>query len=190
MSKRDRRQEILQAAGRVVLAQGVGAFTLEAVAAEAGVSKGGLLYHFASKEELLSGMVDQLIEMTEARIERAMAGDKGPGRWTRGYLAACAVDPSGQDPLDRLATALLAAGATDPGLLDRLREHEAAWNELSRADGLDRTTAAIVRLAADGLWMNDLFGIEVLSAQERKAVLTRLGEMTRGEMTLGERSGQ
>jgi AcrR family transcriptional regulator len=186
MSKRDRRQEILQAAGRVVLAQGVGAFTLEAVAAAAGVSKGGLLYHFATKEELLSGMVDQLIEMTEARIERAMAGDRGAGRWTRGYLAACAVDPSGQDPLDRLATALLAAGATDPGLLDRLREHETAWSDLSRADGLDTTTAAVVRLAADGLWMNDLFGIEVLSAKERKAVLKRLGEMTQSEMTGGE----
>jgi len=189
MGKRDRRQEILQAAGRVVLARGVGAFTLEAVAAEAGVSKGGLLYHFASKEELLSGMVDQLIKMTEARIERAMAGDEGPGRWTRGYLAACAVDPSGQDPLDRLATALLAAGATAPSLLDSLRHHEASWNLLSREDGLDATTASIVRLAADGLWMNDLFGIEVLSAGERKAVLTRLGEMTHAEASRAERRG-
>lgn len=183
MSKRDTRGEILQAAGRVVLSQGVGALTLEAVAAAAGISKGGLLYHFATKEDLLSGMVDRLIEMTEERIKRAMARDAGPGRWTRAYLAACAVDPSGQDPLDRLATALLAAGATDPGLLDRLRRHEAAWNELSRADGLDPTTASIVRLAADGLWMNDLFGIEVLSAKERRAVLKRLGDMTRSEMT-------
>ncbi len=181
MAKRETRQEILQAAGRVVLAQGVGALTLEAVAAEAGLSKGGLLYHFASKEELLSGMVDRLIEMTEERIARAMAKDEGPGRWTRGYLAACAVDPSGQDPLDRLATALLAAGATDPGLLDRLRRHATAWNELSRGDGLDPTTASILRLAADGLWMNDLFGIEVLSGKERRAVLKRLREMTLGE---------
>lgn len=179
MARRETRSEILQAAGRVVLAEGVGALTLEAVAAEAGLSKGGLLYHFASKEALLSGMVDRLIELTEARIARSLAKDEGPGRWTRGYLAACAVDPSGRDPLDRLATALLAAGATDPGLLDRLRVHESAWNELSRADGLDATTASIVRLAADGLWMNDLFGIEVLSARERAAVLKRLGEMTR-----------
>lgn len=179
MARRETRQEILEAAGRVVLARGVGALTLEAVAGEAGLSKGGLLYHFASKEALLSGMVDRLVELTEARIERSMAGDTGPGRWTRGYLAACAVDPSGQDPLDRLATALLAAGATDPGLLDRLRAQESAWNELSRADGLDATTASIVRLAADGLWMNDLFGIEVLSGRERAAVLKRLGEMTR-----------
>lgn len=188
MTKRDTRQEILQAAGRVVLARGVGALTLEAVAVEAGLSKGGLLYHFATKEDLLSGMVDQLIEMTEERIAKAMAKDSGPGRWTRGYLAACTVDPSGQDPLDRLATALLAAGATDPGRLDRLRCHEAAWNELSRDDGLDPTTASIVRLAADGLWMNDLFGLEVLTVNQRKAVLMRLNEMTRDEMARDEES--
>lgn len=165
----------------MVLTEGVGALTLEAVAAEAGVSKGGLLYHFATKDELLSGMVERLVELTEARIEQSMAGDEGPGRWTRGYIAACAVDPARQDPLDRLATALLAAGATDPGLLDHLRDHEAAWSRASRADGLDPTTAAIVRLAADGLWMNDLFAVEVLSRKERTAVLKRLCEMTLGE---------
>lgn len=178
MAKRETRQKILEAASRVVLAQGVGALTLEAVAAEAGVSKGGLLYHFASKEALLGGMVARLVELTEVRIERSLAGDEGPGAWTRGYLAACAVDPTGKDPLDRLATALLAAGATDPGLLAPLRAHETNWNKASRGDGLDPTTASIVRLAADGLWMNDLFGLEVLNARERKAVLKRLREMT------------
>jgi AcrR family transcriptional regulator len=179
MTRRDTRHEILEAAGRVVLDQGVSALTLEAVAGEAGLSKGGLLYHFASKEALLSGMVERLVEVTDARIAESLRGDSGPGRWSRGYLAACAVDPSGKNPFDRLATAVLAAAAIDPALLDRLRQQEAVWRRQRRGDGIDATTASIVRLAADGLWMNDLFGIEILSQAEREAVLERLREMTR-----------
>ena len=44
------RDTILSAAANLVLRKGASRMTLEAVAREAGVSKGGLLYHFPSKE--------------------------------------------------------------------------------------------------------------------------------------------
>lgn len=179
MAHGDTRDALIQAAGQVVLAKGAGGLTLAAVAREAGVSKGGLLYHFASKDALLAGMVEQFIALIEARIAEHTRGDTAAGSWTRGYLAACAVDPDGDDPLDRLATAVLAAGATSPELLDRLRARQTVWHAMQQGDGLDPATAAIVRLAADGLWLNDLFGIAVVSAEERETVLQRLREMTR-----------
>ncbi len=40
---------ILDAASRVVLDKGASALTLESVAEQAGISKGGLLYHFPTK---------------------------------------------------------------------------------------------------------------------------------------------
>jgi hypothetical protein len=43
------KDRILDAAERVVLRDGVTHLTLDAVAAETGISKGGLLYHFPSK---------------------------------------------------------------------------------------------------------------------------------------------
>ena len=49
--------EVLRAAHRVVLRDGVSALTLEAVAREAGRSKGGLLYHFPTKEALIQGLI-------------------------------------------------------------------------------------------------------------------------------------
>ncbi|MFM7780846.1 MAG: helix-turn-helix domain-containing protein, partial [Alphaproteobacteria bacterium] len=51
---------ILDAAENLIIARGVGAMTLEAVAREARVSKGGLLYHFASKEALLEALLGRL----------------------------------------------------------------------------------------------------------------------------------
>jgi AcrR family transcriptional regulator len=49
-----------------VVEEGVSGMTLEAVAREAGVSKGGLLYHFPSKEALIGGMIGRLIDRFEA----------------------------------------------------------------------------------------------------------------------------
>ena len=63
----DTRERLLDAAAAVVRRDGAQALTLEAVAAEAGVSKGGLLYHFNSKRELLEAMLGGWLEEFDAR---------------------------------------------------------------------------------------------------------------------------
>ncbi len=50
------RDRILDAAQNLICAQGVAGFTLDAVAQAARVSKGGLLYHFNSKDKLISDL--------------------------------------------------------------------------------------------------------------------------------------
>ncbi|RDD60365.1 TetR/AcrR family transcriptional regulator [Ferruginivarius sediminum] len=180
MTQVDTKQQILEAAGRVVLARGVTGLTLEAVAEEAGLSKGGLLYHYGSKEALLTAMVGRLVEVTEERIDAHRQSDSAPGSWTRGYLQACLTDGiPATDPTGRLAVALLAAGATDPAQLDEVRERQEVWQARLHEDGVDPVMANIVRLAADGLWMNDIFGIPALSKDERAELLARLEALTR-----------
>jgi AcrR family transcriptional regulator len=56
------KERILEAATNVVARDGSNKLTLEAVAAEAGVSKGGLLYHFPSKRALLEGMLEVMLQ--------------------------------------------------------------------------------------------------------------------------------
>lgn len=43
-----------------VAEQGLSAVTVDAVAEQAGITKGGLLYHFPSRTALLSGVYEQL----------------------------------------------------------------------------------------------------------------------------------
>lgn len=52
-----RRQDIVDAAVKVINTQGYAAASVMTIAKEAGVSKGTILYHFASKEELISAVV-------------------------------------------------------------------------------------------------------------------------------------
>lgn len=180
MASQHTRIRILEAAGQIVLERGAAGLTLEAVAAAAELSKGGLLYHFGTKEELLMAMVDRLIEVTETRIQAHRTTDNEPGSWARGYIRACIVDDvPANDPAGRLGVALLAAGATRPDLTVSLRERQTTWRQRLHDDGIDPENAQIARLAADGLWISDIFGLPVLSDDERPRVIKRLEKLTR-----------
>ncbi len=176
MSRPARREQLLAAAERIVRRDGVGRLTLDAVAVEAGTSKGGLLYHFASREALITAMVERHVAAFNASLEAEMAEDAVPrGRWTRSYLRATA--PLGGPSDGATATGLLAAMASNPALADPLRERYAAWREQMAADGLPEADAMIVGLAADGLWMADLLGFAAPTGAQRRRILARLLEL-------------
>ncbi len=59
---REARDELLSAALRVFAGRGYGDASMDAIAAEAGYSKGALYWHFASKEELLVTLLDERID--------------------------------------------------------------------------------------------------------------------------------
>ena len=64
---------ILDAAVRVINREGVRAVTFESVSSEAGLTRGGLLYHFPSREALLRGIDAHLVQAWEASMQ-AIAG--------------------------------------------------------------------------------------------------------------------
>ncbi|NJK75275.1 MAG: helix-turn-helix transcriptional regulator [Microcoleus sp. SU_5_6] len=63
------RETLLRAAAQVILDRGVEALTLDAVARQAEVSKGGLLYHFPNKNALVVGLGEQLIQEFEVALQ-------------------------------------------------------------------------------------------------------------------------
>src|SRR5262245_64269799 len=69
------RDRILDAAERVIRSKGVGQLTVESVAAEAKVSKGGFFHHFASKGDLLVAILDRLLGGVEEQIASKAAED-------------------------------------------------------------------------------------------------------------------
>lgn len=150
------RRDLLAAATRIVLRDGPARLTLDAIAREAGSSKGGVLYHFPTKDALVVAVVAAELARFEAAAARAFAADRPtPGRALRAYVNATFDDAL---PEPDIAAGLLAAVAANPDLLAPLRANAAAWQRRIAADGLDPTLATAVRLAADGLAFNDLFG--------------------------------
>ncbi|GIH24856.1 hypothetical protein Aph01nite_31660 [Acrocarpospora phusangensis] len=135
---------MLDAAEGLLADHGVQALTLAAVAERAGVSKGGLLYHFGTKDALVAGMIERLIADFDALIE---AQDESC--YTRAYVRATFVAvQSGR--LRRWAVATGAAG--DPALLVPLREAMGRWHTQDLDIEPDPVMSRIVRLACEGVW--------------------------------------
>ena len=177
-SRTETRQTLLDAATRVVREGGAASLTLEAVARAAGVSKGGLLYHFRSKEALIAAMIADLQARFEAEVDAALARDDepGPGRWLRAFVRVTfATAPQDLD----LTASLLAAAGTNPILLAPMRDSFARWQTLAEADGLTPAQATLVRLAADGLWFADLLRVAPPGDRLRAEVLEMLMQLTR-----------
>ena len=62
MRQKDRKTELVEIAYRLIAQNGLEGFRIRQVAAEAGIDNGTLHYHFPSKEALILGVVDYLME--------------------------------------------------------------------------------------------------------------------------------
>src|SRR5919112_4767165 len=70
--RKSSREKILDAAAELVSEIGAGRLTLDAVAERASLSKGGLLYNFPTKEALLQGMLERIIEVALVEKENLL----------------------------------------------------------------------------------------------------------------------
>ncbi|HTN63611.1 MAG TPA: helix-turn-helix domain-containing protein, partial [Devosia sp.] len=71
------REQVLDAADRVVARDGAARLTLDAVAAEAGISKASVLYDYKSKQGLIAAMVDRSVA-SDNRFNLTMTESLGP----------------------------------------------------------------------------------------------------------------
>ena len=166
------KQRLLETANRIVQRDGAARLTLDAVAAEAGVSKGGLLYHFKTKRDLLDAMLEGWLEEFAAEIDAAREGRP----FAHGYVKAS--DMSGWAAAERATEfGLLAAMVDQPGTLERVRARYAAWQEQLAGEAADPVEATVARLAADGLWLNDLLGLAPPAGELRERVMARMLEL-------------
>ena len=184
-SSTDTRDLILAAAANVVLTQGASKMTLEAVAKEAGVSKGGLLYHFPSKDALIEGMIEHMVQGLTDRIRVAYEQDDfgtNQGRWLRALTIA---NFQSQDL--ELSAGLTAAVLLQPDLLEANRKAYETRQQLIEQDGVDIVWATIIRLVGDGIWFSELLGFapprEPLKSQILERLLTLTTEKSEKEYT-------
>lgn len=173
------REALLRAASQVVIDKGVESLTLDAVAQQAGVSKGGLLYHFPNKDALIGGMVEQLIQDFEAVLQTEFDQDdtpETPGQWVRAYIRAT-LRFSKQSLA--LVARLSSIAANSPNLFESAQVYEQQFRQRIETSGIDPIKATIILLAADGLWLSEVFQVGTLDEPRLTQVVETLLAMTR-----------
>lgn len=166
------RQKILEAAAEISRESGPGNLSLEAVAARAGVSKGGLLYHFPSKTALLKAVVESfVISFDEELARRKEAKAGGADAMLAAYLELFVEDHDCRRPPP---SGLLAALSQDPDFLAPVRKHNRALLDRMRQTASDPAMALVVYLAIQGMRGMNLLGLDVMSDEEFTEAVDKL----------------
>lgn len=144
------RESVLDAFEALLVEQGERAATMDATAKAAGVSKGGLLYHFGSKEALEAAVVARLHELVDEDVSAMAAAADGPIAY---FLRSSAME---NDPLDRavLAVSRLAQGGS-PAAAEALRDIRERWADALRPETKGDAALDLVMLVSDGLYFNN-----------------------------------
>lgn len=171
------RKRLLDAAMQVTQTQGAMALTLETVAREAGISKGGLLHHFPNKDALIETLLQQLFSDFEARVNHyAEQEPLETGRWLRAYVRAT-FDPD-SPPID-VWIALLPL-MEDEQLLALIRADTERWRERLLKDGVARGRAMVIWQAADAYLIDQVFRLNPTDDAAKADVLAELLRLTEG----------
>lgn len=152
--RRDTRTEILRALREVLTESGPTGATFEAVAARAGVSKGGLLYHFGTKEALYEGLLGRLRELSAAEVAAAGTHPGGP---VAAYLAGSVEIEDEFTPVLIACLGLLGTPGVD--VEGAIGDALGAWTAPLRDAVGDPVRARLIQLVGDGLYLRALSGM-------------------------------
>ena len=148
-SAEDTRRHILAAAAQEIRESGLQA-SIDQIAQRAGVSKGGLKYHFESKGILLHGLAKELLEGFRTAVsDRVRRSPASPGSLTRAYVSA-RLFPDPDDALAKQDLVLITMLSTLPDIEALAGEDAAWWDEALARDGLPRHVYEVAMAAADG----------------------------------------
>ncbi len=171
------RARLLAEANLIVVERGLAGLSLDLVARRAGVSKGGLIHHFPSRQALVDALFLSLLAVFEKNIEDRIAGDENPrGRFTRAYVRATAAPCGGPDG-SKLLGAFAVAMSHDAPLAAKWRD----WvqRQLARHGEESHALAGrMIRYAADGIWLEVCTWGDAVGTEERDAVVEHLIELT------------
>lgn len=172
---------MLDAAEAVVVRQGIANLTLDAVAAEAKMSKGGLLHHFPSKDKLVEGMVRRCADgWRECSTLAYESTSPGKGRMCRALLQHLADADAWTDQCQRSSSAVFAALAQNPALIEPMRETYQDIRRRLESDGLPPGVAETVVAAMDGLWLYRVLGLATVDQRHMDLIRRALEPLVIG----------
>ncbi|PRY68627.1 TetR family transcriptional regulator [Glaciihabitans tibetensis] len=140
------REDILSALENVLIESNGAGATLDEVAKRAGVTKGGLLYHFGSRKVLESALLDRFEELAEAEYVRMAAAPNGAAA----YYAELAEYIG--SALERVTIAVGMLAKRDPRAADLIRQMRTTHFDLMNVDLGDPQLARATMLIIDGMY--------------------------------------
>lgn len=171
------KQKLLDAATDIIMNQGVHQLTLDEVAKTAGVSKGGLLYHYPSKETLMTAMVERLQQEQNELYASLQQEGYGPVEAFVRLFDETKLHPERaaiQIDVEKMI-AFLTLFEVDQEYANRWK-HDLDTFFVQFQQTADPVETMIIRYALEGMMMSEHFGVGVPPAELKQAIIARLIE--------------
>ncbi|MEU5101228.1 MULTISPECIES: TetR/AcrR family transcriptional regulator [unclassified Streptomyces] len=175
---------ILDAAIRVTERDGITGLTLESAAEEAGVTKGGLMYHFRTRDDLLVAIQKHLTRSWEELLEAELG--KPLEEATERETVAAYTRVGAQGAASKADLAFMVESATSPELAAVWDDHITRWAPPPASAEPHDIDLLLARLAVDGLWLLEATSPIPLPEPVMAALRDRLAELTEGESDKAE----
>ncbi|RKS09179.1 TetR family transcriptional regulator [Nocardiopsis sp. Huas11] len=117
VTERARRRQLVDVTTELVAAHGYAACSLQRIADAAGITKGAVIYHFASKNAVIRAAYDSVIDALTARVAEAVQTAPGPAAAVDAYVESM-VGHMADHPTHVRVLAEALAPATDTGVDD------------------------------------------------------------------------
>ncbi len=158
--------KVLAAAREIVERDGAGALTFDELARVSGVTRGGITYHFPTKDALLQGLLEHDMQQWKDSEAACTPTDLACPQQCEliGFIRS---HTSEDDSRRRFVAGMLSAAVHQPDLLDGCREEIRQRYEQAEWD--DRMLRAhVLRLAAVGLFWDEIFQFQSMPPAVRR----------------------
>ncbi|MFJ9587990.1 TetR/AcrR family transcriptional regulator [Streptomyces acidicola] len=169
------RNVIIDAALRVTERDGITGLTLESAAEEAGVTKGGLMYHFRTRNELLMAIQKHLTRQWEEYLEAVLG--KPLAEATAREAVAAYVRTGAQGSGSKADLAFMLEAEASPELATVWNDLFARWAPPPTSTEPYDIDLLLARLAVDGLWLKGAAGGAPLTKPVKAALRNRLNAL-------------
>lgn len=174
------RQAILAAAEALVRDVGASHLTFDELVRRSGVTRGGITYHFPTKEALLEAIIHHDIEQWNTCVDEQRPRFTGKAAALQALIAS---STEADESANRLCAGLLSVAAGSSPLTGPWKRYYADQHEQVIRPSADPVTAAMLALATEGLFWQETLGLSPLTPEEREQVVERLLSMAKN---LGE----
>lgn len=154
MKKKD---QLLINAAKIVNEEGIQKLTMSYLAEASEITKGGILYHFESKEELLYKMNEKVINEFENNIREHIANLTGPYQFTRAYALATINYLTEDNHV--LLPAVFISSHEDKKSKTYWEEKIKQWDDAFENDQGDQNKILELRMICDGIWFTLTYNI-------------------------------
>lgn len=164
MPRESKKDKILDAAEKILQDESYDFLSLDHIAKISGVSKGGLLYHFPTKEAVLTSLVTRLIQKFDDEFDKELRGGNSD---FRDVFLSINMNPK----MLSAARGLMAAVSFNQDLIKPLRDAYTRWDKIIFSQFANKNEAWRFRIFFDGLFFCSLLDLPLPSKKDLKEVV-------------------